>query len=400
MRVLFTVQPSTGHLHPLVPVASALADAGHQVAVCSAALFRPEVEAFGLEHIDAGLDWIASDHSTWGPFGPMPAPGPEFGKFVINLFANVTTSHMVPDLLEIARDFRPDVIVRESMEYGGCIAAESLGIPHASVAGNAYSAIDSPDVHYFVGNRRLVAGPLAQHRERFGLPPDPDVGMPFRHLHICFMPKTWDGEDAPAPANSRYLRHTSTVQPGAKLPTWAGKLPDRPTILASLGTVFNKTPGVLEAIIEGIASEPVNLIVAIGRDEDRARFGKLPSNVRLEAYVPQPLLLEHWDLFVTHGGFNSVKESLIAGVPMVVVPITADQPYSAQRCAALGVARAIGADERNPETIGAAVRDVLEDQTYRTEARRVQSAMESLPPTEDAVELLESVARDAANAAR
>ena len=68
MRVLFTVQPSTGHLHPLVPVARALSHAGHDVAVCSASSFRGEVEAFGLAHLDAGLDWVTADHSTWTAF--------------------------------------------------------------------------------------------------------------------------------------------------------------------------------------------------------------------------------------------------------------------------------------------------------------------------------------------
>src|SRR5437763_2422888 len=181
MRVLFTVQPSTGHLHPLVPLARALSAAGHEVAVCSSPSFGDEIEAFGLTHIPSGLDWITSDHSTWGAFPPMPPPGPEFAAFVVTMFADVTTRAMVPDLLAIAREWRPDLIVREGMEYGGCIAAECLGIPHASLAGNAYAAVDSPEVRYFPGNRRLVAEPLARHRDEFGLAPDPDVEMPFRH---------------------------------------------------------------------------------------------------------------------------------------------------------------------------------------------------------------------------
>src|SRR3989441_8082499 len=77
MRALFTVQPSIGHLHPLVPIARALDDAGHDVAVCSSPAFRAEVESFGLTHIDAGLDWHTSDQSTWAAFPPMPPPGPE-----------------------------------------------------------------------------------------------------------------------------------------------------------------------------------------------------------------------------------------------------------------------------------------------------------------------------------
>jgi UDP:flavonoid glycosyltransferase YjiC (YdhE family) len=398
MRTLFTVQPSIGHLHPLVPVAAALAAAGHEVAVCTSASFGPDVEAFGLPHIAAGLDWLTEDRSTWQAFPPMPPPGPEFAKFVVTVFADVTTAHMVPDLLGVARDWKPDLVVREAMEYGGAVVAERIGIPHVSVAGNGYSAVDSPAVRYFPGNRLMVAEPMARHRAAVGLPPDPDVLMPHRYLTLCFTPPSWDGPDAPRPANAVYLRHTSTVPPGAELPEWARQLPDRPTVYASLGTVFNKTPGVLEAIIDALRDEPVNVIVAIGSDEDPGRFGPQPANVRLDTYLPQPLLLQQCDVFVTHGGFNSVKESLAAGVPMVVVPITADQPYNAERCAAQGVGRVIDPADRTPERIRDAVREVLTTAPYRQNIRRVQAEMAALPGSAHLVDLLESVARQPAGA--
>jgi len=290
---------------------------------------------------------------------------------------------------------KPDLVIRESMEYGGCIAAELRGIPHASVAGNGMSALDSPEVHYFPGNRRVVAEPLARHRAAVGLPSDPDNLMPFRSLHMCFAPKSWDGVDAPAPRNSEYFRHVDAVPPGTELPAWVSELDrSRPTVFASLGTVFNKTPGLLEAIVAGVAAQDVNLVVAIGRDVDPARFGQQPPNVRLEPYVPQALLLPHCDAFITHAGFNSAKESLSAGVPMVAVPITADQPYCAARLAALGAAKAVGADERSPEAIAAALGDVLHDGGYRRAAQSLQQEMRALPGPDRVVGRLEALARN------
>jgi UDP:flavonoid glycosyltransferase YjiC (YdhE family) len=397
MRVLLTVQPSTGHLHPLVPVARALSSAGHEVAVCSSPSFRDEIEAFGLTHIDAGLDWITSDHSTWGAFPPMPRPGPEFAAFVVTVFADITARHMAPDLLAIGATWQPDLIVRESMEYGGCLAAERLGIPHASIGGNGYSAIDSPDVHYFPGNRWMVAEPMARHREELGLPPDPENLMPFRHLHLCFTPPAWDGEEAPRPANIQFLRHQNATRPGASPPDWLGGLPAGPTVLASLGTVFNSTPGVLEAIIEGLGGEALNLVVAIGPDRDPGGFGAVPPNVRLERYVGQPELLPQCAAFVTHAGFNSVKESLISGVPMVAIPITADQPYCAQRCAALGVARVVGPEQRTGEAVRAATLEVLGNGSYRTNAVNFREQMLALPGPKRLVELLEGLVEQQSN---
>jgi MGT family glycosyltransferase len=132
--------------------------------------------------------------------------------------------------------------------------------------------------------------------------------------------------------------------------------------------------------------------VAIGPDQDPARFGTTPPNVRLEPYVPQPSLLPHCDLFITHGGFNSVKESLISAVPMVVLPITADQPYCAERCASLGVARVVPPDGRTRDAVREATLDVLGSASYRASARGFRDQMLALPGPDPMIKLLEALA--------
>ena len=107
--------------------------------------------------------------------------------------------------------------------------------------------------------------------------------------------------------------------------------------------------------------------------------------------MPQPLLLSHCDVFVTHAGFNSVKESLIAGVPMVAIPITADQPYCADRCAALGVAEVIAPDRRKPDVVRAATLRVLGNSSYRTNAIEFRRQMLALPGHDHMVELIEGL---------
>jgi UDP:flavonoid glycosyltransferase YjiC (YdhE family) len=78
---------------------------------------------------------------------------------------------------------------------------------------------------------------------------------------------------------------------------------------------------------------------------------------------------------------------------MLVVRISADQPYSAERRAALGLARAIGPDERPPAAIRDAVREVLTEPGYRARARADQAEMEALPGRDRMVEMLEGLAR-------
>jgi UDP:flavonoid glycosyltransferase YjiC (YdhE family) len=393
MKALFTVQPAIGHLHPLVPVAQALDEAGHEVAFCSAASFRPEIESFGYEAFAAGLDWVASDRSTWTHFPPMPPPpDPSFPEFVVSVFADITTRAMVPDVVAIAKEWQPDVIVREVMEWSGCLAGELLDIPHASIGGNAYSGVDSPEVRYFPGNRLFAAEPYANHRAGLGLRPDPDVVDPFKHLHLCFMPERWDRPGLPPPANTQYLRHVSVERPGQVLSEWAETLGERPTVYAALGTIAHAMPGIFKLILDSLAGEEVELVLAVGQDP--AIFGPQPPNVHIERHVPQTQLLPRCDVFISHGGFNSVKESLSCGVPLVVLPIMSDEPYSAERCEALGVGRAVGPSERTQEAVRNAVLSVLREPAYRARAAELRAEMEALPGPERAVELLNSADRD------
>jgi MGT family glycosyltransferase len=391
MKALFTVQPAIGHLHPLIPVAQALESAGHEVAFCSSASFRPEVERYGFEYFNGGLDWVTSDLTTWTAFPPMPpAPDPAFPAFVRTVFADITTRAMVPDVLAVGEAWRPDLIVREVMEWSGCLAAELLDLPHASVGGNAYSGVDSPEITYFPGNRRFAADPYARHRAELGLPPDPKMENPFRYLHLCFMPKLWDRPGLPAPASTEYVGHANVERPGESLPDWAAELTERPTVYAALGTIARAFPGVFEAILEALRDEDVNLVLAVGQDP--AAFGPQPPNVHLEPWIPQTRLLPQCDVFISHGGFNSVKEALSLGVPLVVVPMMSDEPYSAERVAALGVGRAVGPEERGPEDIRDAVRTVLSDGSYRARADEFRAEMLALPGPERIVERLTSLA--------
>ena len=86
--------------------------------------------------------------------------------------------------------------------------------------------------------------------------------------------------------------------------------------------------------------------------------------------------------------------ALNAGLPMVVIPISADQPRNAECCDALGVGQVIGPEERTPEAIRAAVRAVLAGPTYRRNAEGLRDEMAALPGPEYAVELLERLAME------
>ncbi len=390
VRVLFTLLPARGSLQPLLPIAEVMRDRGHEVALCSSPRLRGEVEARGLAFLPAGLDWHVSDpdyidvlcQAAGGLAFPPLAGEERFAWVVANLFIGAAARRMLPELIGVAREWSADLIVRESLEFAGCLAAEALGLPHASVAAAADSALD----------RRLqLAGPLTPLRQQTGLPPDPRGDMAFRYLHLCFTPPSFDGPGARFPPTARFFAHHSTPAPHDDVPPWLDHLAGRPTVLVSMGTVFHRTPRLHETILAALRDEPVNLLIAVGFDQDPARLGSLPPHVRVQPTLPQVALLPRCALLVSHGGFNSVKEALAEGVPLVMVPIAGDQPYCARRCEALGVGRVIWPAERNAAMIRAAVRTVLGDPSYRDSSLHMRDEICALPPVAAAVTALERV---------
>jgi UDP:flavonoid glycosyltransferase YjiC (YdhE family) len=382
MRVLFTTQPGHGHLNPWLPVAQALTAAGHEVAGACAASFRPHLEARGVQAFAMGLDWSIGDASLrqrWEMF--RVSPDDDFLTFVMaGTFAGDLAEQALPDLLEIARDWQPDIIVHETCEFGGWLAAQILGIPHVSVEVTLFA--------FYVQYLSPMSGSLVKLLERADLPSDNVPARLFEHLHLSLVPPSFEDPAAPLPATARALRApTLAALPDEQLPPLLSSQSDRPTVYVTGGTGLVRLDH-FQATISGLQELDANLIVTSGRIEP-AEFGSQPGNVYIAPYLSQSLILPHAAVVVTHGGFSSVLGALAHGVPLVILPRGADHSVNARRAEALGTAIVLGNAERTPERIRGAVREVLDQPRFRERARQIQAENDSLPGPECAVALLE-----------
>jgi MGT family glycosyltransferase len=178
------------------------------------------------------------------------------------------------------------------------------------------------------------------------------------------------------------------------LPGWIADLNEAPTVCATLGTFMNRSAEVFDAILEALRDEQFNLVLTIGRDQDPAQFGVLPPNVHIGRYIPLSLLLPYCAAVVCQAGFSTVVTALNHGLPVVLIPLGADQPLVAQQMSMLVVGPVLGPTDRTVETIRGAVRLVLADRTYRDNVERVRDAMAALPGPAYGVTLLEKLVSD------
>jgi MGT family glycosyltransferase len=187
------------------------------------------------------------------------------------------------------------------------------------------------------------------------------------------------------------------------LPPWVAELARQgkwPTVYATLGTFDNERTDILAAILEGLREEPINLVLTIGRNRDPLEFGEQPPNVRVERYIPHDLLLPHCDMVLCHGGSGTIMDALSLGLPLLILPIAADQPENARRCMQLGVARVVEPDRPTDTGLAHAIRDatreVLSDPRYQQAAQRLREEIDALPGLEYPVALLEKLAAERA----
>lgn len=384
MRALFTTQPTASHWHPLVPLAQALESAGHEVAFASMPGFCPTIEGKGFRCFRAGTDDPPEERRQRREQMAGLSHQQETFFTLQHVFAGVRAERSLPDLLGIIHDWHPDLVVRENTEFAGCVAAERAGIVHAAVQITAAWT-------YFL---RAVGPPLARLRASVGMPTDEPADVLYRHLLLFPRPPGLWNPSVPIPPTTHIFRYAGFSRSGKEdLPLWLPELEKRPTVYATLGTFDNHRTDILTAILEGLRDEPVNLILTVGRNRDPREFGDQPSNVYIERYIPHNLVLPYCDLVLCHGGSGTVMDALSLGLPMLLIPIAADQPDNAQRCREVGAARVIEPDGRAgtdlPRAIRDATRELLGNPVYGQAAQLLRKEIEGLPGLEYAVALLE-----------
>ncbi|MCB5907388.1 glycosyltransferase [Streptomyces pinistramenti] len=404
MRVLCTTLGSPSHGRAQLPVLRALAAAGHDVLVAT----TPTLAAV-FQHDDVRVLSCLPDLTPSTFAGSAMAELTErtdldeaqrqelMRRLLAEAISGTLARKLLDLLIPVAEDFRPDLVLRDGMDLSSVLMAEKFGIPQLPTPSGTSNTLDPA---HTVDSLNTLRGELS-------LPTVDDPLAIAAHGRIDYVPPAFSYTHH-LPGSLAY-RQTVNVDRTSVLPPWVAELPtDRPLVFAALGTALPqmlKRMGdggpsatlpvpvpdpaqTLKTITEAAAQlDDCTVIVATaGMTVDGTG---LPPHVHLTERLPQPLLLEAVDLFLTHGGFNSVRESLRTATPTAVLPQFGDQYLNARRTQELGLGREI--TDRSSEGIAAACRDVLADTAVHAQARRARLAMLTLPEVESAVTDLEKL---------
>jgi MGT family glycosyltransferase len=388
VRALFSSTRGSGHFNPLVPFGRAFQRAGHDVLVAGPPdLARPAA--------DAGFDFWQFDPPPEDELGAVwsrvPELPPEEANEVVvgDIFGRLNTTAALPRLREACTEWRPDVVLRDPNEYGSALAAELHGIPHARVAIGLASSEEL--------GLGIAAGSVDAIRRAEGLPPDPAGDLLRASPYLSVFPRTLD--DGDQPDTHRFHDPAWAASPGELAAWWPGR-DDDPLVYVTFGSVAGSFPQALPVYgvaMRAVAELPARVLLTVGRDLDLDALPPAPENVHVERWVPQQEVLGHAAAAVVHGGSGSTLGAIAAGVPLVVVPLFADQPQNAKRVAEVGAGLAVEPNRADPEAtiapLRAAIQTVLSEPSYRLRVLTLADELRGEPPVDEAVPLLERLDR-------
>jgi MGT family glycosyltransferase len=240
--------------------------------------------------------------------------------------------------------------------------------------------------------RRDGLPPLNRARHELGLAP---LRSPFEQYDriarvLILSSAAFDIPPDPLPANVRYVGSPVERSSAATWRSpWRADDP-RPLVLVSLSTLPQGQGPVLKRALAAVSTLPVRALVTLGPSLDRAQF-TAPPNAVLEAFVPHDVVMPLASAMITQCGLGTLAKALSVGLPLVCLPLLADQPANAALVAAHGAGVRLH-HRASPAHIARAVQHVLTEPRFRAAAGRLASHMANEDGAQRAAGELEALA--------
>ncbi|GGM22187.1 glycosyltransferase [Dactylosporangium sucinum] len=382
-RFLFVSLPLTGHVNPMAAVARALTGRGHDVLWAGSESFlRPLVGDDAHIHgiplrahrgiAERGLD---ATRSRWDGYILPHAKSTRKG-------------------IEAAADaFGPDLVVVDQHAIAGAIVATARGLRWASVAPTTME-LTRPFRRSLPGVEAWILGRMAAAWTAAGQPGDPPHDLRFSPYRvIAFSAGALAGDPSDRPAGTVLVGPALAARaPDPDFPfDWFD--PARRHVLVTVGTLgLDLAKDFYQRILDALAPLGDRLQAVVVAAE--GTITEAPEHVLVRRRVPVLDLLAHLDAVVSHGGLNTVSESLVHGVPLLVAPIKGDQALNATAVAAAGAGLRVSFDHTPPERLRAALLDLLAEPSYADAARELGAELTAGGGAEAAADHLERLAHD------
>lgn len=362
MKTLFIAGGSPATIFALAPLATAARNAGHQVFMASTEEMMPVVTGMGLPAISVThltiQHFITTDRS--GRSLEIPEDPVDEMLFTGRWFGRMAAASL-DSLLDMAKDWRPDLVVGGTMSYAAPILAAHLDVPfvrHAWDAGEPTGMDPGADEE------------LQPELRMIGLDriPDPDLWV-----DIC--PPSLRPPHAPPAHMMRWIPGNRQRQ----LEPWMYTRGSRRRVCVTAGSRVTRDQSLefLRGLVKNVSMLDVEIVIAAPdavTSDLRAELG----DVRV-GWIPLDVVAPTCSLIVHHAGGVTSLTAMNAGVPQLLLPTGANFVAPSQRISDFGAAITLLSGQDTPDDITAACQELLSNPSYSDRARALAEEIAALP---------------------
>jgi MGT family glycosyltransferase len=386
-KFAFIVPPLTGHVNPTLSIGAVLLQRGHEVAWISLdkdlQLRLPEGGQLLLIEYPENDQQKQDSEQYLDIITKKIVYGIDSLKFLYEEVLLPLNRHCYEGIVNLLRQFEPDLIIIDHQMFAGAAAALNCGIPYATTV-TAPAAIkvmeELPKIHEWEVNHIVTL------QKELGIDRESSIACSDL-LTLVLTSREFFGE-MELPDHFQFVGPVIHKRVGTVPFDWS-KLNSKSNyakILVSIGTTFDHEhkKAFFEKVVNAFGDKPFTVVVVADAD----LFAKWPENFIVQRQIPQLELLPHLDAVVCHGGHNTVCEALINGLPLVVIPIAYDQSHVAGRVVRTGVGLRLNFNRFKANYLESAALEILNDECFKIAARQLGASFKAAGGTEYAADLL------------
>lgn len=369
-RILMVNVPYAGHTNPTLPLTRKLVARGHQVTYINAPEWKERIETTGALFVSY-LDYpegLSERQKMTRCF-----------KAAYSTAMKVGTGH--------------DLLIYEMFFYLGKTVAERLGIPAVrqfsqlawtKAGADLISTLFVATCHLLdaqVLNRREAAELGVKEKSLVDSVLHDKVPLNIVYTTEKFHPHRQDLDQSYVFCLPPMEQSMSVIR---RIPY--EKMAD-PLIYISLGSILS-SKSFYKRCMKAFGNKKCSVILNTGVVKPE-ELVDIPANVWAYSFVPQLEVLQYADLFITHGGMNSVNEAMDDGVPMLVLPLVNDQPINAEQVVRLKLGKKLHIFSGAKSLFNQAMA-VLEDREIKEQCKDMENEIRLGITLDEVVDMVEA----------
>jgi len=373
-RVLFINGGSEGHVNPTIGVVQELIKRGEEVVYFTIEEYRNRLEKTGATVRTFDVQKFLNAFISGGRNNLLER---------INGLLR-TADIMIPSVLEQIEGEHFDYMIHDSMFGCGHLLAQILKIPAVNSCTSFAESRESFDKMFEHLSKKIPAETFDEFqrlKEMLEGRYDVDIRSPYEvfcnpaPMTIVYTIKEFQPSGEEFNQTYKFVGPSISSRSTNKnfdLTEIKGKSP----IYISLGTVFNQAIDFYKLCFKAFGNTEHTVVMSIGERTQISDLGEIPKNFIVKNYVPQTEVLQYTKLFITHGGMNSTHEGLYYGVPLIVIPLSADQPIIAGQVADIGAGIQLQMQSLTANQLREAADHVLKDPSFHIAVANIQESLQ------------------------